>query len=193
MLVRPWARYLVCSVAGLLIGCGGAIWSVRAGALGSTDKIGAWTTGRDYGTAQASAHTRAVVALRGLLALPASEARYYNAATDDAGRALEGRCRYRIDGVGLPAKWWSLTLYDPAGYLVANQPGIYSVGSAGLLAPEQAHWSVIVARDPQPGHWLPTGKIGRFELTLRSYLPEDGGKGNFTRAQLPRITRETCA
>ncbi|GAA0321544.1 DUF1214 domain-containing protein [Sphingomonas oligophenolica] len=191
--MKPWMRFLLCAVAGILLGAGGAAWSVRAGAIGSADAIGAWTTGRDFGTAEASAYTRAVVALRGLLALPASEARYYNASVDDAGRPLDGKCRYRLDGVGLPARWWSLTLYDPKGYLVANTPGIYSVGSAALPSSEQAHWTIIVAPDPQPGNWLPTGRAGRFELTLRAYRPDDGGKGNFTRAQLPKITREVCA
>ena len=191
--MKPWARYLICGLAGILIGTGGAMWSVRAGALGSADRIGPWTTGRDFGMAQASAYTRAVVALRGLLALPATEARYYNAAVDDAGRPLEGRCRYIISGGGLPARWWSLTLYDQAGDLVANRPGVYSVGSAGLPASEQTRWTVVVAPDRQSGHWLPTGRIGRFELTLRAYLPDDGGKGNFTRTQLPSIVREACA
>ena len=190
--MKPWARYLIGAVAGLLLGTGGAIWSVRAGALGSSDTIGPWSTGRDFGTAQASAHTRAVVALRGLLALPATEARYYTAAVDDAGRPLEGRCTYAINGGGLPGRWWSLTLYDRAGYLVANQPGIYSVGSAGLPSSEQAHWTVVASPDRQTGHWLPTGGIDRFELTLRAYLPDDGGKGNFTQAQLPSIVREDC-
>jgi hypothetical protein len=191
--MRPWIRYLICGFLGVLLGVGGAAWNIRIGALGSARTIGAWTTGKDYGTAQASAYTRAVVALRGLLALPASEARYYNAAVDSAGRPLEGRCRYHVTGVGLPTKWWSLTLYDREGYLVANQPGIYSIGSAGLPSAEQAHWSVSVAPDRQPDHWLPTGGKQRFELTLRVYLPDDGGKGNFTRDQLPTITREDCA
>jgi hypothetical protein len=188
-----WARYLICGVAGIALGAGGALWSVRAGALGSVSAIGPWTTGADFGTAQASARTRAVVALRGLLALPATEARYYQADIDDAGRPLEGRCRYRVAGGSLPAKWWSLTLYDPAGYLVANQANVFSVGSAGLPSPEQAHWQVVIAPDRQPGHWLPNGRIARFELTLRAYLPDDGGKRNFTRAELPTITREACA
>ncbi|CAN5799069.1 DUF1214 domain-containing protein [soil metagenome] len=191
--MKPWLRYSIGAVVGILIGTGGAIWSVRAGALGSAERIGPWTTGGDFGTAQASAHTRAVVALRGLLALPATEARYYTAAVDDAGRPLEGRCRYVINGGGLPAKWWSLTLYDRAGYLVANQPGVYSVGSAGMPLSEQAHWTIAVAPQRQAGHWLPTGGIDRFELTLRAYLPDDGGKGNFTQAQLPGIVREACA
>ena len=190
--MKPWARYVICGLAGILLGSGGAVWSVRAGALGASDRIGPWTTGRDFGAARAGAYTRAVVALRGLLALPATEARYYSAAVDDAGRPLEGRCTYAISGSRLSARWWSVTLYDSAGYLVASQPGIYSVGSAGLSSSEQTHWTVIASPDRQAGHWLPTGGIDRFELTLRAYLPEDGGKGNFTRAQLPGIVREAC-
>ena len=190
--MRPWARYVVCGIAGLAIGTGSAVVSVRAGALGANQAIGPWATGKDFGTAKASAYTRAVVALYGLLALPATEARYYTATTDDGGQPLDAKCRYRVSGGTLATKWWSLTLYDPAGYLVDNQPGIYSVGSVALPAPEQANWTVVVAPTVQPGHWLPSGGKGRFALTLRAYLPSDGGRGNFTVAQLPHIMREGC-
>jgi hypothetical protein len=190
--MKRWMRYLICGVLGVLIGAGSAAWSIRIGALGSARAIGPWTTARDLGTAQASAYTRAVVALRGLLALPASEARYYNATVDSNGRPLVGKCRYHIVGRELPGRWWSLTLYDREGYLIANQPGIYSVGSAGLPVAEQTNWTVIVAPDAQPGHWLPTGGKA-FELTLRTYLPYDGGKGDLAKDQLPVITREDCA
>lgn len=36
-----------------------AIQTVRAGAFGATTSIDAWQTGRDFGTADASARTRA--------------------------------------------------------------------------------------------------------------------------------------
>lgn len=191
--MKPWLRYLTCAIVGILAGAVVAGLSVRAGTLGSGIAIGPWTTGADFGTAQASAKTRAVVALRGLLALPASEARYYTAATDDTGQLLDGRCRYRLSGGALPAKWWSITVYDGAGYLVKNQAGIYSLGSAALAPAEQARWNVVLGPDRQPGHWLPTGRIDHVELTLRVYLPLDGGRGNLARAQLPSITREACA
>lgn len=190
--MKAWMRYLVCGVVGLAVGGGGAMWSVRAGALGATEMIGPWGTGRNYGTQQASAYTRAIVALYGLLALPPREARYYNAGTDDQGRPLDGRCRYRVAGGTLPAKWWSLTLYDAKGYLVANPDDLYSVGSVGLPLPEQAGWTVMVSPTRQAGHWLPTGGEQKFTLTLRTYLPIDGGKGNLTPDQLPHISREGC-
>jgi hypothetical protein len=190
--MRPWFRYLLCGVVGVGLGTAGAVWSVRAGALGSNVRIGAWTTGTDYGTADASAHTRAVVALRGLLALPAREARYYNAAVDDDGRPLDGGCRYSVTGGEPGGAWWSLTLYDHDGYLVANAPGIYSVGNAAIPTAERGAWTIALAPAPQPGRWLPTGGIERFELTLRVYLPADGGRGNLPRERLPHIARVAC-
>lgn len=190
--MKAWGRYLICGVLGIAAGTGYAIYSVRAGALGSNETIGQWTTGKDFGTERASAYTRAVVALYGLLALPASEARYYTATVDDMQQPLDARCRYRITGGALPARWWSLTLYDPAGYLVENPIGVYSIGSMGLPDAEKGKWSIVAAPAVQPGHWLPTGGTGNFVLTLRAYLPADGGKGNFTRAQLPHIEREAC-
>jgi len=190
--MKPILRYLVCGLAGLALGTGGAIWSVRAGAWGSSARIGPWTTGGDLGTARASAYTRATVALHGLLALPAREARYYSAAEDDQGRPLDGRCRYRITGGEGGGAWFSLTLYDQAGYLAANKAGLYSAGSAAMSPAERSAWTVIAAPGPQPGRWLPTGGLERFNLTLRVYLPIDGGKGNLPRERLPRIARLGC-
>ncbi|MBX3564504.1 MAG: DUF1214 domain-containing protein [Sphingomonas sp.] len=186
------ARSLLCLLAGAAIGIGGAALTVRSGAA-ATSAVGPWTTGSDYGSAEAGARTRAVIALRGLLALPAREARYYNAAVDDAGAPLDGKCRYRIAGGALPARWWSITLYGHDGYLVANAPRIYAINSTGLPAAAQTHWQIVAAPDPQPGHWLPTGGVAKFELTLRAYLPAEAGKRDFTRDELPRIVRESCA
>ncbi|MBX9813342.1 MAG: hypothetical protein A4S12_02775 [Proteobacteria bacterium SG_bin5] len=190
--MRFSVRLLLCAVAGGLIGAGGALYSVRSGALGNQRSLGPWTTGRDFGTAQASRYTRAVIALRGLLALPAREARYYNASVDSAGSPLDGRCRYRLSGGALPAAWWSVTLYDPAGYLVPNAAGVYAIGSASLPPAEQRRWAVTIAPRPAAGRWLPTGGVARFELTLRTYLPEDGGRGEIAAARLPRIEKEAC-
>lgn len=187
--MRFTARLLLCAVAGGLIGAGGAVYSVRSGAIGNQVMLGPWATGRDFGSSEASRYTRAVIALRGLLALPAREARYYNAGVDSAGAPLNGRCRYRLSGGALPSVWWSVTLYDPAGYLVPNAAGVHSVGSAGLSPAEQRAWQVIVAPRPAPGRWLPTGDVPRFELTLRTYLPEDSGRGEASAAQLPRIDK----
>ena len=190
--MKPVWRYLISIAAGLAAGSGAAMWSVRSGAFGSEASIGPWTTGTDLGTAGASAFTRASVALHGLLALPAREARYYSAAVDDRGRPLDGRCRYRVSGTDPGGRWFSLTLYDASGYLVANRAGIRSVGSAGLSPAERSAWTAIVARDPQQERWLPSGGIESFNLTFRVYLPEGEGRTNLPRERLPRIERMGC-
>jgi hypothetical protein len=188
--MRMWLRYAICGVAGILVGGLGAVQQIRSGAMASGRPIGPWQTGSDFGTQRASAYTRATVALHGLLALPAHEARYYNAAVDSAGEPLDGKCRYRVSGGTMPARWWSLTLYDPDGYLVANQANRFSVAGAAVANPAQ--WQILVAPAEQAGPWLPTGRIDRFELTLRTYLPDDGGVRGMTRDQLPSIVKEGC-
>jgi len=191
--MKPWLRYTLAVALGLAAGLGAAGYTVRSGALGAGVSIGPWRTGADFGTAEASARTRAVVAMAGLLALPAREARYYTATTDDSGAALDGRCRYRVSGGAVPGRWWSLTLYDAAGYLVANEADTFSVPSAALAADERDRWTIGVAPDRQPGHWLPTGGIDAFALTLRAYLPPDGGRGAPPRSALPSIVKAGCA
>lgn len=190
---RVWFPYVLLVAVGLVLGFGLAVRSVRAGALGSGDRIGAWETGRDFGSAEQSARTRAVVALRGLLALPAGEARYYTATVDDGGRPLAANCTYRLTGGTLAAQFWTVTMYDAAGYLVPNPASVFSVGSMTMPPAEQGRWTILVSPTQQPGRWLPTaGTADPFALTLRAYLPADGGKGNFTAAQLPSIRREGC-
>lgn len=190
---RRWFPYLFCLVLGPILGFGFAVHSVRAGAFSSGERIGAWETGRDFGIADQSAKTRAVVALRGLLALPAGEARYYTANLDDGGQPLTGNCTYRLTGGALAAQFWTVTLYDSAGYLVPNPAGVFSIASMTMPPAEQGRWTILVSPTRQPGRWLPTGGTADpFALTLRAYLPANGGKGNFTAAELPSIRKEGC-
>lgn len=185
-------RYILGAALGCVVGLLAAVISVRASALGNMESIGPWRTGRDFGSQQAGAYTRAVVALYGLLALPASEARYYTAATDNRGAPLDGRCQYTISGGQLPAKWWSLTLYDHDGYLIDNRSNLYSVSSIELPLAEQSHWTVTVSPHAQPGHWLPSGTNREIALTLRTYLPDGDGRHNLNPSQLPQIVKEQC-
>ncbi len=191
--MKSWLRYGLPAVIGLGVGVGSAAQVVRSGAFGSGQQIGPWRTGTDYGTAEASARTRAIVALSGLLALPAREARYYTAVADDAGAPLDGKCSYAVSGGELPGRWWSLTLYDGEGYLVGNDANIFSVPSAALTPAERDNWTIHVSPTRTDGHWLPSGGAGQFQLTLRAYRPPDEGRGTPPREALPRITKGACA
>ena len=190
--MKSWARTLLCALAGIAAGSGAAVWAVSRGGFGSQAEIGPWRTGTDFGSKEAGAYTRAVVARNGLLALPAREARYYTAARDDAGRPLDGKCRYRVSGGEAGGAWWSLTLYGADNFLVPNAANIWSVGSASMDPAGRKAWAIRIAPDRQQGRWLPTGGVERFDLTLRVYLPEDGGRSNLPREKLPRIERLGC-
>src|SRR5262245_54813596 len=185
-------RYALCIALGLLAGAGAAAHAVRAGFADGTLASGPWQTGRDFGTADASALVRARVALAGLLALPRSEAMYFTARTDSAGAPLEGRCRYAIRGDRFAARWWSITLYDRAGYLVPNPWRRYSVGSAALPAGADA-WTIAIAPDEQSGLWIPSTNAREFDLTLRLYHPGAELRDAPDRAAMPEIARLACA
>ena len=189
--MKPWGRFVLCGVAGVVLGSGAAIYAIRGGMADSNLHNGAWSTGRDFGSVNADALTRARVALSGLLALPRDEAMYFNASTDSAGKPLDGRCAYTIRGGALAARWWSLTLYDPAGYLIANRWQRYSVGSGAV--PRADDWTIIVAAQPAPGLWIPAPAAKRFELTLRAYHPGAALLDRPETVALPVIERGECA
>ena len=71
--------------------------------------------------------------------------------------------------------FWSITLYNAAGYLVANPIGRYSVGdeTAGLVRGAGDSLTIVVSasRPAEPDvNWLPA-PTGAFSLVLRVYDP----------------------
>lgn len=198
--MKAWLSYSIAIIAGLVVGGGVAVHSVRGAPLESGIRNGPWTTGNDYGARDASARTRAIVALRGLLALPKTEARYFSADVDSAGRELSGKCSYSVRGGSMPARWWSVTVYDRAGWLIANPQHRYSVGSAGVTPDAGGAWSFTVSNTapaatgegaPAPA-WVPIGTDGPFNLTLRTYRPGGALAADPAHATLPTIERGEC-
>ncbi|MEP5566511.1 MAG: DUF1254 domain-containing protein [Halioglobus sp.] len=141
-------------------------WSVRR------DLIGVY--GTHYGV-------RTGVAMVGLGALPPEEAVYPNTKLDADGNLLTGVKSYRLHfpaGETPPADaFWSLTVYDEAGFLVSNPLGRYAIGDRdpliynpdGSLDLHIQH-SAPETKDAQ-ANWLPSPP-GNFALTMRIYLPQ---------------------
>lgn len=190
--MRTGFRYGIMLAAGLALGSGAAVLQLKQSFAAMGIENGPWRTGEKVGTADASVATRATVALRGLLALPEREAIYFNASTDSQGRKLEGRCSYRVSGGAVDARWWSLTLYDSKGYLIANPERAYSVGSAAMAPGEAGNWSVDIARQRTGSHWIAMPDDQPFELTLRAYHPSSKLLANRGSVSLPRIERGEC-
>jgi hypothetical protein len=130
----------------------------------------------DYGTDYSY---RAGVATLGLGANTREEAMYPTALADATGQPLDGSKRYRLTfakGQEPPAKaFWSLTLYDAQGYLVANPQRRYAIGDSHPPLARKPDGSVVVVlqrtKPSEAGvNWLPTPP-GAFRLNLRLYRP----------------------
>ncbi len=192
--MKSWARVALGVAAGVLVGVGSA-WVVTGRGMAHADITnGPWTTSLSYGTVQTDGVTRAAVARGGLLALPSTETLYWQASKDSAGVPLDGNCTYAMTGKALGARWWSVTYYDKAGYLVANPANKWSFSSAEITDAEKGGWRVLISpAKPASGHWLPSAKGDGFDLTLRVYNADPAFRAAPEKAQLPTITREGCA
>ena len=134
---------------------------------------------REIGAYRTDYRFRAGVAVVGLGANTRAEAIYPTALTDDTGQLLEGGRSYRLvfaPGQVPPARaFWSLTMYDAAGYLVANPEHRLAIGSNHPPLRRERDGSIVVALqrsrpvDPH-ANWLPT-PTGGFRLSLRLYWP----------------------
>ncbi len=191
--MKSWHRYAITLVGGIAAGLGAAWWITGGGLSDGAIVNGPWTTSLGFGTKATDPITRAAVARAGLLALPATETVYWSAKTDAAGAKLDGNCRYSLSGTPLDARWWSVTIYDEAGYLVANPANIWSVNGANVALDAKGEWRVTIAPvKPVAGAWLPGTKGQPFHLTLRMYNPRKGFRADPAKAVLPRIVKEGC-
>lgn len=192
--MKPWHRISLAIVLGGVVG-GGAAWQATGKGLGRGDIVnGPWSTALDYGMSGTDSLTRAAVARRGLLALPASETIYWQASVDSDGKPLNGSCTYALTGKALDARWWSVTYYDKAGFLVANPANLWSFSGTAISEVERAGWRVTISpAKPAAGHWLPSAKGQDFDLTLRLYNPGSSFRQAPDKAALPALKREGCA
>ena len=123
---------------------------------------------------------RAVVALDGLGANLAADALYPMAFVDEKGEPLNGENRYVLHfakGKEPPVNaFWSVTLYDPKGYLAANPIDRFAIGSRDKLKRNKdGSLDILIQSEPPEGdmaaNWLPAPK-GEFNLALRLYWPK---------------------
>jgi hypothetical protein len=115
-------------------------------------------------------------------ALPAvnlpQEAVYWTTTVDGAGQTLTGEHDYLLHFPpgGLPPNhaFWSLTMTNTKGLMVANPTNRYSVGDrSGLVPNADGSIDISIQHTAPAGHesnWLPAPS-GDFKLWLRAYQP----------------------
>jgi len=180
---------LIATVVGL-----GATWmtATRGTELG-TLTIGAWTARPKTGNSDIDPYSRATITRNGELPIGTGDGIAFTATADDGKKPLDGRCDVVVSGVTPAARFWTLTLYDSKGHLVANSLQRYGFTSQEIVRGADGMFEIRVASRSRAGNWLPTGGIERYALMLRLY---DTPVGIATRTQrdapMPAITTVGC-
>ena len=122
---------------------------------------------------------RAIVAQVGLGANLPEDAIYPFNLGDENGRPLDGSGKYVLhfdkDATPPVDAFWSVTLYDPEGFQVANRLNRFAVSSWMPFSPTPTARSISTSRTrarapDKEANWLPAPK-GGFNLTMRLYAP----------------------
>ncbi len=190
-------RLLFITLLALVLAAGvgvGLTWSTttRGTELG-TLTIGAWTARPRTGTADIDPYSRATITRNGELPIGTGDGVAFTALRDDNKKALDGRCDIVVSGVTPPARFWTLTLYDNKGHLVANTLERYGFTSQEIVRGADGGFEIRIASRSRAGNWLPTGGIERYSLMLRLYDTPVGVATRTKRdAPMPAIATVGC-
>jgi hypothetical protein len=190
LLFGSFLTILVAAAIGL-----GATWLAltRGTAFGAVH-IGAWTAWPRIGSSDIDPYARAGIARTGELPVGLGDGVAFVARRDDAGRPFDGRCEMELRGTTPAARFWTLTLYDPEGRLVANSANRYGFTSQEIVRAADGTFEIIAAPRARAGNWLPTGGAERYVLVLRLYdTPVGVATGASREVAMPTIAVRTCA
>ena len=176
-----------------MVGVGITWMTATKGTDLGTLTIGAWTARPKTGTADIDPYSRATIVRNGELPIGTGDGVAFTATTDDRKKPLDGRCDVVVSGVTPAARFWTLTLYDSKGHLVANTLQRYGFTSQEIVRGADGAFEIRVASRSRAGNWLPTGGLERYALMLRLY---DTPVGVATRTQrdapMPAIATVGC-
>jgi hypothetical protein len=191
--VRLLIGTLFAFVVAAAVGLGATYLALTRGAAFGALTIGSWTAWPKTGTADADPYARATIARTGQLPIALGDGVSFTAQADDDGKLLDGRCDVVLSGVTPPARFWTLTLYNADGELVANAVNRYGFSSQEIVRHADGSFEITVAPRANPGNWLPTGGAERYALVLRLY---DTAVGVATKAgrevPMPSVETRSC-
>lgn len=175
------------------VGLGLTYFALTRGAAFGALTIGSWTAWPKTGTADADPYARATIARTGQLPVALGDGVSFTAQTDDDGKFLDGRCDIVLSGVTPAARFWTLSLYNKEGELVANSIERYGFTSQEIVRRADGSFDILVSPRANPGNWLPTAAVERYSLVLRLY---DTAVGVATKAgrevPMPAIETRSC-
>jgi hypothetical protein len=176
-----------------VVGLGATLFTLTRGTAFGAFTVGAWTSFPRNGSVEIDPYARANVARSGALPIGSGDGIAFFASTDDAGKALDGRCDVVVSGKTPQARYFTITLYDADGRLVANAPNRYGFTSQEIIRKTDGTFDISIAPRARTGNWLPTGAVERYVLALRLY---DTPVGVATRTgretPMPAVTTGNC-
>ncbi len=177
------------------IGLGATWFTLSHGVAFGALTIGAWTAWPKSGSVDIDPYARAAIARSGELPIGLGDGVAFYARTDDQGHPLDGRCAFSISGLTPAARFWTVTLYDPEGRLVANAIDRHGFTSEEIVRETDGRFVIAVAPQARPGNWLPTGGIEKFVLVWRLYdTPVGVGTRTAQDGTMPAVVRKgTCS
>lgn len=184
---------LVTLAIATIVGLGATWTTATRGVNVGTITIGAWTARPKTGTSDIDPYSRASVARSGELPVGTGDGVMFTATADDSGRPLDGRCDVVVKGVTPAARFWTMTIYDTKGQLVANSLQRYGFTSQEIVRGSDGGFELRVTSRSRAGNWLPTGGLDRYMLALRLYdTPVGVGTRTQKDAPMPSIKTVGC-
>jgi hypothetical protein len=173
----------------------GATWlTITRGIAFGSLTVGAWKAWPKSGSVEIDPYARATIARTGELPLGTGDGVAFYARADDAGNLFDGRCTFTVSGATPAARYWTLTLYDLDGRLVANAVDRHGFTSAEVVRDVEGRFSISVAPRARPGNWLPTGGIERYILVWRLYDTAVGVASRTSKeGPMPAVVRKACS
>lgn len=189
-ILGDWAAF---AGAVLILGLGTSWYMIDVGTKLTTEQHGPWVGWTSAGRADADPYTRAHFARLGTLQLTTDVALTYLAYTDSDGNRLHSSCDYLVEGRDAGGHWWSLTVFNDRGDLIANPAQRHAYTSETVALRSDGTFGVALAREASPGNWVPTGGAGRLALMYTTFDAATPmlGKTEGPKA-LPVIRRVQC-
>jgi hypothetical protein len=174
---------------GLLIGWGIAYYRIHHWTSNDATIVnGAWQ-GDNLAQVGKSPLLTARAAVATLYALNPSEVIYLVAQQDSKGEELNAENDYVIKGIPLDARYWSITLYGEDFFLVPNEADKFSYNLDNVKYETDSSFTINISSLKKEHNWLPSGKSGRFYLTIRMYHPQEYVYKDIESVQLPTIEK----
>lgn len=190
LLFGSFFTFMLAAVVGL-----GATWfTLTHGIAFGSLTIGAWTAWPRNGSQDIDPYAHAMIARNGELPIGIGDGVAFYAHSDDTGDRFDGRCTFVVAGQTPQARYWTVTLYDLAGRLVANSIDRHGYTSEEVVRTTDGGFAITVSPFARSGNWLPTGGIERFILVWRLYdTPIGVAATSLKEGPMPAIARKGCS